>query len=816
MNRNAICKGLAVAAAGVALWACMTWPLALHVRSAIAYTPFRARNVPAVQALTPSDNLQLMYHFWLCRDMIAGHTPAFSNIYEFNTGDDAAMRSFSPYYVPFSLVFAAVSPIAGNAAGWNVALLASLLLGFWGLFALSRRFASSFAAAFAAALVAGAFPFIWINAMIGSPTGFALCLVPWLLYGIDVAVREQRAVGGLVAGLAIIAAFCSDLHVFYFSALVTPVWTLIAFSMGLDRNGREAFARRLSGAVVALLPFAALAVVALLLSRMVGAGLKTTTMAAGRTLQEVRNCSPVLRGLVSWQPLGYTNHIFFGSGLIALLALGAVSCRRAVASGGLRKRDLMLLAAMLAAMVAVILLANGAYGPFGGMPIRVARKLVPKYTMIRQSTKVFCLMPSLVAIFLSLAFSAMKGRLPRLVASLVAIAAIAEQATWLRPSLCTTPDALPAYNAAAEYAYANGIGRPHALCVPLWPGESHYSSLYEYGVIGTRIRLLNGYSPSVPGDYFADVFSKLESVNGGVLTEDQRSFLSDMGINLIIFHEQPYPQKVSPFTSHVALEKLRANPALKEVASTDGIFVFAMTGAVAEVGKTEGSMLGYPAAMHWRASRLLPVAEGNGPYGVIRPVMRSPAHFSDGVSYMMLLSGGGTLTGALGTVVEVPDSPEWVSVPFLPPIGEKFTVTAGSPMVRHALIVAGAQTHFEPGSSHTWRACEFFHQGYSDEADGSVSFDQSRNCADVLLFGPDLPFPKGRYTATLRGDFRDGDAFSAETIGDGGATLASAAIDGSADECTIDFDHDGMLPLRLSYRFCGSGASRVKTISIQR
>jgi hypothetical protein len=191
-------------------------------------------------------------------------------------------------------------------------------------------------------------------------------------------------------------------------------------------------------------------------------------------------------------------------------------------------------------------------------------------------------------------------------------------------------------------------------------------------------------------------------------------------------------------------------------------------------------------------------------------------HFSNGVKYMMLLSGGGTLEGALGTVVEVPERAEWVSVPFIPPIGERFTIVSGNPVMRHALITAGEPTSFGPGSKYTWRACEFFHQGYSDESDGSVTFDQTRNYADVLLFGPDLPFPKGRYRATIRGNFQSGDVFSAETIGDGGTHLASSAIDASVGECTISFDHDGMLPLRLSYRFRGSGAVRVRTITIER
>ena len=39
----------------------------------------------------------------------------------------------------------------------------------------------------------------------------------------------------------------------------------------------------------------------------------------------------------------------------------------------------------------------------------------------------------------------------------MALAAVAEQATWLRPALCATPASIPAYKAAADYAAGHGI-----------------------------------------------------------------------------------------------------------------------------------------------------------------------------------------------------------------------------------------------------------------------------------------------------------------------------------------------------------------------
>ena len=193
-------------AAGMLLWACMTRPLICHFGSAIPYNERHPPETPAVSEIVPGDHIQLLYHFWLCRDMLFGKTPAFSNVYEFNTGDDGARRHFDPYYIPFSVVYALVSSMFGHAAGWNAAGLFAFLLGLFGLFALARRHVKSDAFAGMVAVVAAAFPYRWITVLGGSPTGFASCLVPWLLFGLDEAVRDKRPSGGFIAGLLLLRA----------------------------------------------------------------------------------------------------------------------------------------------------------------------------------------------------------------------------------------------------------------------------------------------------------------------------------------------------------------------------------------------------------------------------------------------------------------------------------------------------------------------------------------------------------------------------------------------------------------------------------
>ena len=109
--------------AGLLLWAATAWPLPRVFSQAIPHTNLNPEP-QTVRPIASGDHLQLLYHFWLGLDALSGHSPAGHNVYEFNLGDDSARLQPDLYYLPFSLVYAAVAPAAGHAAGWNAAGLA--------------------------------------------------------------------------------------------------------------------------------------------------------------------------------------------------------------------------------------------------------------------------------------------------------------------------------------------------------------------------------------------------------------------------------------------------------------------------------------------------------------------------------------------------------------------------------------------------------------------------------------------------------------------------------------------------------------------
>ena len=170
-------RAVAMGVASLLLMVVFSWPLARYARTGIAHTAFNlAPGEP--MSMVPGDHLQFLYHLWLAQDTFAGHTPAFHNLYEFNTGDDAGRRDVTPYYLPFSAFFAAASIPFGQAAGWNFAGWMSLWLTGLFAWALARRYAPTETAAGLLALIPLAFPYTWVNLLSGSPTGLALMWVP--------------------------------------------------------------------------------------------------------------------------------------------------------------------------------------------------------------------------------------------------------------------------------------------------------------------------------------------------------------------------------------------------------------------------------------------------------------------------------------------------------------------------------------------------------------------------------------------------------------------------------------------------------------
>ena len=569
-------RALVMALAALLLAAVFSWPLPRHFARGVVYTAFERTPGPPLADI-PGDHLQFLYHLWLAQDTLLGHTPLFHDLYEFNTGDDAARRSPTPYYLPFSAFFAAASIPFGQAAGWNFAGWMSLFLTGLFAWALARRYVPPDASPLLPALLALiplAFPYTWVNLLSGSPTGLALVWIPVLLYGLDRWVADASPAGAAWAGAALFFSEWSDTHVFFFGALVSPFWIAFAWQ---HRHGfrlpRAADLRRLLASAWPLLLFAVLAAAkAWAISR----ALHGTAVAAGRNPAEVALFSVSLHRL--WLPGGLAK-TWVGLPALAVAALFLVLAVAALFRPASRRAAVSLLL-LLAALTAIALLATGTSNPFGPRAWALLVRLVPPYRMIRQADKIYCLAPTLAMLATALAAAALpppstsrRRVLRTAVALLLAFLVLRSWLTRHSPGICLLDTEQPAYAAIAADAASRGTA-PRAVALPLWPGDCHLSSVYQHDSSLYRIRMLNGYRPTVRQQYREEIFDPLESVNLGNPSPEQLDNLASRGIDYLVFHEDAFPPNVSLYPSGATLVNLLSHPRLLPLAHADSVWSF--------------------------------------------------------------------------------------------------------------------------------------------------------------------------------------------------------------------------------------------------
>ena len=117
----------------------------------------------------------------------------------------------------------------------------------------------------------------------------------------------------------------------------------------------------------------------------------------------------------------------------------------------------------------------------------------------------------------------------------------------------------PIYQALSRLPDKN----PVALGLPLFPGDSHQSSLYEYYLTQSKVPMVNGYSPVVAKQYVEKVFWPLIELNVGEITREDYETLLKLKVTHLVHHQELYFYKVSPFLGRLAFKNLLDSPYLK-------------------------------------------------------------------------------------------------------------------------------------------------------------------------------------------------------------------------------------------------------------
>ncbi|MEI8139724.1 MAG: hypothetical protein WCI03_07645 [bacterium] len=856
----------------MAVYFAVTWPLGAEFHAGIPSS--NRPEMGGARYMIPGDHLQFLYQLWMLADSFTGGTPLFYHVYEFNQGNDQALYNPGSYYFPFGLLYSAGYALGGRVVGWNFMLCVTVWLIYLSTWLLLMRFTRSLLTAAVAALPSILLPYFYVSLLGGSPTGMGMLWVPLIFLGVDVAIRNRRVWGGVLAGILLFICSWVDLHVFFFVFLATPVWGLmsLAFSRsGVLPNvggalraaivsgvGDEESPRRSAPPTLKPLGWAALPILigmvgAYLQTSIIKASLDDTLQSKGRTISESLGYALQANGWFNTTLDNRDNIIYIGIFAGAILLLGWVLLAIDFWRSGFRdKSRFWLLTLVLVAVTGIAILALGPNTPFDPQHRlwQALRTFIPPYKMIRQPAKIFCILTPFLGIALAMSVDRLNGVVQKrawrfFLAAVIVTGLLMDYGRRLDPSICLLDYEQGGYRAVAEDAAKCGREN-RAMAIPLWPGDSHWNSITEYYATLYRTKMLNGYSPSVSRQYFTNVFLRLEAINMGVINDEILDGLLAMKVGYLILHEDAFPQKVSPFPVSQTLRELRRHPRLQFLAKDKAVWAFKIL-AHGEAGIRHASPAEVPLLGGWQwdacdvagGAAVVVNEETNifmrlsAPDGRITLDPRTLYSLA-GLRYVVSVRGNGTLAGSYGSgvtgdafSVAVTSTGEWtwaeIPVPVLPPgqqtfLAPTFTNMAGSLDVSMITLVGGEWKWLKPGESMTIPAQACFHLAYSDPGGGGVCLDQERVQAGVAFYAPIVPVLPGHYSISLEYEVaaEAGTVVGTWTVmrSDGQGRVSSSVTAGTA--VTLDYCLDVPRPLRFEFDYNRKAGMSIQAITLTR
>ncbi len=782
--------GLLALAYVLTLWVLFTWPLAQHIFTGIPCSASATDNARVLR-MVPGEHLNQLFGFRLLRDVVSARAPLLQNPYEYFDGEgSASLAAPGLYGIPASLIFIPFSMAGGDAFGWNVSLLACVLIGFAAGACLARRFSDDAAVVLWVSAAGLLLPFVWINLLGGESPGFGFIWVTVILLGLDQAMRSAWWPGSLLAGFGVLCAALTDVHVFLFSLLVVPGWCLMVL-LAMPSHA-VANARNLALLPVRFLPFVLMAIA--------GAAIlwwHTNQMPGGAMVQIqhwMENRAPDTR---HWAALfsrdaGDDAVVLLGLPLVVLLGAGFVSMMvRPPVCGCPPWRARLFVCMLYVGMAAACLFALGPAGAGAGC-YGLLTMLCPPLTLVQHPSLVFCILPALLSLAAVLGVTSLLSWIPvRPLRSLglIALAAMLVMTgrAQVQTGVCRLDNGNDAYRMIAQKAAERGR-TPQVLAIPLLPDDAARLSVYRRYASLHGIRMLNGSGSDASGDNVEDICARYESANKGVLTATQIDALRQLGIDYITLHENAFSENVSPFPAAFTLQNLFQNPELELIAESGPVRSFQVLepgGTREDSGRTWPTF--FPRVMYdlrvdgpadsaaslhsdpggWKGTFCRPANRGD----IIHVAAENPVRLvaTERLRWMLRVRGNGEANCTLLRHRSKSSDPEvwqerlirvnnpewtWTEVPVdrdPENDGVSLRIQIREPGIEFdmALLTAGQWDVLNPGEFVSLPASAFVHAGYSDLKKGCVVLVPNQAGEPAIFSGPDLPLPAGRYRLEL-------------------------------------------------------------------
>jgi len=854
----------------MAVYFAITWPLGAEFHAGIPSS--NRPEAGGARYMIPGDHLQFMYQLWMLADSFTGGTPLFYHVYEFNQGDDQALYNPGSYYFPFGLLYSAGYALGGRVVGWNLMLCVTVWLIYLSTWLLLMRFSRSVLTAAVAALPSILLPYFYVSLLGGSPTGMGMLWVPLIFLGVDVAIRDRRLWGGMLAGTLLFICSWVDLHVFFFVFLATPVWALMCLAFSASSCPTPLRASRSSvqdsffpgqqeclnrspqrtRRFWALLPVFIGMAGAYLQTSIIKSSIDHTLQSQGRTLNESLGYALKWQGWFDTALDNRFNIIYLGVGAGLVLAVGAVLFVYDVWRNRPQARvQLAVWAMVLVAVAGIAVLALGPNTPFDREHRlwQFLRKVIPPYKMIRQPAKIYCILAPFLGIALAMVMDRIRSLVKKrawafVLAMLVAAGLLVDYGRRLDPTICLLDYEQGGYRAVAEDAAKCGREN-RALAIPLWPGDSHWNSITEYYATLYRTKMVNGYSPSVSRQYFTNVFLRFEAINMGVVTDDMLDGLLAMKVGYLLLHEDAFPQKVSPFPVSQTLNELLRHPRLQFLAKDKAVWAFRILKPATGSPPYRPDERLILAAWQWDACDVAwgsatVVKEGSTVFMRLAPpdgrlqLDSRTLYPLAGLRYIVSVRGNGVLAGTCGSgltgdtfSVPVASPGDWtwaeIPVPVLPSgrqtyLAPGITNVAGSLDVSMVTLLGGDWKWLKPGESLTVPAKACFYSAYSDTGSESIQLEQGRVQAGLAFYAPIVPVLPGRYQITLEYQTaaEPGTVVGTWSVlrSDGQGRISTSVKAGSL--ATVDYLLESPRPLRLEFDYTRKADMSIQAFQLLR
>lgn len=315
----------------LALLECLwCWPLPLRL----------ARAIPGEG---PGDNLSFLWNFWWTRKALA--TPGLhvldTNWLFFPLHVDLTLNTHTALNAVIGATL--LAPLSTSAA-LNLTILAGLVLGAAGAYALARDLTGSRRAAILAGVIFGQCPFLAAH-LLGHFNLTAAWTLPWFLFAFGRALDRRSRLAALGAGLCLAATAYTDYYYLVFLIAAAVSWALLRYweiRASAERRGPSRGRALAMRVIAALLAIDGVLIATVLVT---GGGVwhiggTTISMTSTFNLREIAWILAICLALMVWRIRLVLRRATTGPGIIRVTAITAAMFCAAIAPLGLHAAGL--------------------------------------------------------------------------------------------------------------------------------------------------------------------------------------------------------------------------------------------------------------------------------------------------------------------------------------------------------------------------------------------------------------------------------------------------------------------------------------------